>query len=44
MIVALDQVLWRPVIVWAQRFRIEDTASADTTRSVILDMLRRSGS
>jgi len=43
MIVALDQVLWRPVIVWAQRFRIEDTASADTTRSVVLDMLRRSG-
>ena len=26
MIVLLDQVLWRPVIVWAQRFRVEDTA------------------
>ena len=42
MIVALDQVLWRPVIVWAQRFRIEDTAGTDTTRSFFLDLLRRS--
>jgi NitT/TauT family transport system permease protein len=42
MIVGLDQVLWRPVIVWAQRFRIEDTASAETPRSWFLDLLRRS--
>ena len=25
MIVALDQLLWRPVVVWAQRFRVEET-------------------
>ena len=24
MIVALDQFLWRPVVVWAQKFRLEE--------------------
>ncbi len=42
MIVALDQVLWRPVIVWAQRFRVEETAGAEVSRSWFLDLLRRS--
>ena len=42
MIVVLDQVLWRPVIVWARRFRIEDTASADSPRSWFLDVVRHS--
>jgi NitT/TauT family transport system permease protein len=43
MIVALDQLLWRPVVVWAQRFRVEETATADVSRSWFLDLLRRSG-
>jgi NitT/TauT family transport system permease protein len=42
MIAALDQVLWRPVIVWAQRFRIEETAAAEAPRSWFLGLLRRS--
>jgi NitT/TauT family transport system permease protein len=42
MIVLLDQVLWRPVIVWAQRFRVEDTAGSEAQRSWFLDLLRRS--
>jgi NitT/TauT family transport system permease protein len=42
MIVALDQVLWRPIVVWAQRFRIEETASAVTERSWVLRLVRRS--
>ena len=42
MIVFLDQVLWRPVVVWAQRFRIEETAQADTPHSWLLRLLRRS--
>ena len=42
MIVALDQILWRPVIVWAQRFRVEDTAGADSPRSWFLTVLRHS--
>ena len=36
MITALDQVLWRPVIVWAQRFRIEETAGGEAPRSWFL--------
>ncbi|MFI5184687.1 MAG: ABC transporter permease [Vicinamibacteria bacterium] len=43
MIVALDQLLWRPVVVWAQRFRVEETTSAETSRSWLLELVRRSG-
>jgi NitT/TauT family transport system permease protein len=42
MIVFLDQVLWRPVVVWAQRFRIEETSQGDPPRSWLLKLLRRS--
>jgi NitT/TauT family transport system permease protein len=42
MISALDQVLWRPVIVWAQRFRVEETAGGEAPRSWFLGLLRRS--
>ncbi len=42
MIVALDQVLWRPVVVWAQRFRVEETSGADVPQSWFLRLLRRS--
>jgi NitT/TauT family transport system permease protein len=43
MILALDQLLWRPVVVWAQRFRVEETTAAETSRSWFLDLVRRSG-
>ena len=42
MIVFLDQVLWRPIVVLAQRFRIEDTSQGDAPRSWLLRLLRRS--
>jgi NitT/TauT family transport system permease protein len=42
MIVFLDQIVWRPVVVWAQRFRVEDTAAARIETSWFLDFLRRS--
>lgn len=42
MIVFLDQVIWRPVVVWAQRFRVEETAQADAPQSWLLKLLRRS--
>jgi NitT/TauT family transport system permease protein len=42
MIVFLDQVLWRPVVVMAQRFRIEDTSQGQAPRSWLLRALRRS--
>jgi len=42
MIVGLDQLLWRPVVVWAQRFRVEETTASEVSRSWFLDLLRRS--
>lgn len=42
MIVALDQFLWRPVTVWAQKFRVEETGSVTTMTSWFLDFLRHS--
>src|SRR5260221_9923574 len=42
MIVLLDQLLWRPVVVWAQKFRIEEGASGPAMSSWFLDWLRRS--
>ena len=43
MIVALDQLLWRPVVVWAQKFRQDEGAGdGEAARSWFLDLLRRS--
>jgi NitT/TauT family transport system permease protein len=42
MIVVLDQLLWRPVVVWSQRFRVEETTAAVVSRSWFLDLVRRS--
>ena len=42
MIVALDQFLWRPVVVWAQKFRVEEGAGGEAAESWFLDLLRRS--
>ena len=40
MIVCVDQLLWRPLVVWVEKFRIDDTASATET-SWVLEFLRR---
>ncbi len=42
MIVTLDQLLWRPVVVWAQRFRVEESAAEGAIQSWFLEALRRS--
>jgi NitT/TauT family transport system permease protein len=42
MIVALDQLLWRPVVVWSQKFRMEEGGQVEEMRSWALDILRRS--
>jgi len=42
MIVALDQLLWRPMVVWAQKFRIEDTSQEESMDSWFLDLLHHS--
>ncbi len=42
MIVTLDQLLWRPVVVWSQKFRVEEGANEQTASSWFYDWLRRS--
>ena len=42
MVVALDQLLWRPLVAWAQKFRIEEGGGSQATSSWFLDWLRRS--
>jgi NitT/TauT family transport system permease protein len=42
LVVALDQLLWRPVVVWAQRFRLDDGGEAQAMESWFLALLRRS--
>jgi len=41
-IVLLDQVVWRPVTVWANKFKFEETESASVAESALLNLLRRS--
>jgi NitT/TauT family transport system permease protein len=43
-IVLLDQFIWRPVIAWAEKFKVEQVESSDTPRSWVLDLIRRSRS
>ncbi|HJT76234.1 MAG TPA: ABC transporter permease subunit [Gemmataceae bacterium] len=42
MIVLLDQLLWRPVVAWAQKFRVEEGGAQEATQSWFLDWLRAS--
>jgi NitT/TauT family transport system permease protein len=41
-IVLIDQFVWRPVIAWAEKFKLEQVESASTPTSWVLDFLRRS--
>jgi NitT/TauT family transport system permease protein len=41
-IVLMDQILWRPVIAWAQKFKFEQVEAAEAPRSPILNLLRSS--
>jgi NitT/TauT family transport system permease protein len=42
MVIGVNFLFWRPVTTWAERFRVEESASADRPRSYVLDVLRRS--
>ncbi len=42
LIVLLDQLLWRPVVVWAQKFRMEESGQAEAMQSWFYELLRRS--
>ena len=42
-IVLLDQLVWRPIIAWAEKFKVEQVQDRQAPRSWVLDILRRSG-
>jgi NitT/TauT family transport system permease protein len=41
-IVLLDQLVWRPVIAWAEKFKVEQVESTNAPRSWVLDLFRHS--
>jgi NitT/TauT family transport system permease protein len=41
-IVVLDQVLWRPLVAWAEKFKLEQTDSGNNATSWVLTLLQRS--
>src|ERR1700678_3365144 len=41
-IVAIDQLVWRPVIAWAEKFKFEQVESTDAPASPVLDFLKSS--
>lgn len=41
LIALYDQLLFRPIVAWADKFRAEQTASQEKPRSWVYDMLRR---
>jgi NitT/TauT family transport system permease protein len=41
-IILLDQVLWRPVLAWAEKFKVETVASEQPPQSWLRDLLARS--
>ncbi len=42
MIVVVDQLIWRPALAWAQKFKLEETEATETPKSWMLEFLRRS--
>ncbi len=42
LVVGVNVLFWRPLTAWSERFRIENSESAETPRSLVLDLLRRS--
>ena len=41
-VVATDQLVWRPLIAWSDKFKFEQVESADRVKSPILELLRQS--
>ncbi len=41
-VVATDQLLWRPLIAWSDKFKFEQVESAEQVTSPILELIRRS--
>jgi NitT/TauT family transport system permease protein len=41
-VVATDQLIWRPLIAWSDKFKFEQVEAADQVTSPILELIRRS--
>ncbi|MGA3333036.1 MAG: ABC transporter permease subunit [Terracidiphilus sp.] len=41
-VVATDQLVWRPLIAWSDKFKFEQVESAEQVTSPILELIRRS--
>ncbi len=41
-IVITDQIVWRPVIAWAEKFKVEQVESTDAPQSWFLDLIQHS--
>jgi len=39
-IVLVDQLFWRPLVAWADKFKLEQSAAAEAPQSWLLDLLR----
>jgi len=40
-IVLVDQLFWRPLVAWSDKFRLEQSASADSPRSWVFDIIHQ---
>ncbi|HMD49566.1 MAG TPA: ABC transporter permease subunit [Bryobacteraceae bacterium] len=41
-IILIDQLIWRPVIAWSEKFKMEQVEASQSPHSWVLDLLRRS--
>ena len=41
-VVLLDQLIWRPVIAWSEKFKIEQVEAADSPKSWVFNLVSRS--
>jgi NitT/TauT family transport system permease protein len=41
-IIAIDQVVWRPIIAWSEKFKFEQVEASEAPTSRVLNFLRRS--
>jgi NitT/TauT family transport system permease protein len=41
-VVSVDQLFWRPILAWADKFRLEQNAAADVPQSWVFDLIQQS--
>lgn len=42
LIISLDILVWRPLVAWSQKFRIETVQAEEEMGSIVLDLIRKS--